>query len=175
MKSITQPVAYFLVYRIMKSIFLFFFLSSAFICAGQQIESFESFDDFEAKLSESNKTLVVNYWATWCAPCIKELVYFEELEEKYKDQDVEVILVSLDFKNQYDRRLIPFVEKRGLKSRVIHLADPKTNDWIDKVDPSWSGSIPATQIIRGNKKIFMERSFDDLASLEEVLHPFLDN
>jgi len=159
----------------MKSTFLFFLLGLSIIGSAQQIESFDSFDDFQSELSKSDKTLVVNYWATWCAPCIKELVYFEELDEKYKDQDVEVVLVSLDFKNQYDRRLVPFAEKRGLTARIIHLTDPKTNDWIEKVDPSWSGAIPATQIIRGEKKIFMERSFDDLASLEEVLLPFLDN
>ncbi len=154
---------------------LVFSLCLAVICSGQEIERYDSFDDFQSKLSESSKTLVVNYWATWCAPCIKELVYFEELHEKYKDQQVEVVLVSIDFKNQYDRRLVPFVEKRGLQARVIHLADPKTNDWIERVDPEWSGAIPATQIISGEKKIFVERSFEDLASLEEILHPFLEN
>ena len=55
------------------------------------------------------------------------------------------------------------------------MADPKTNDWIERVDPEWSGAIPATQIISGEKKIFVERSFEDLASLEEILHPFLEN
>ena len=159
----------------MRSLIVLFLLTYSILGTAQEIDRFESFDDFQANLSQSDKILVVNYWATWCAPCIKELVYFEELDEKYEDLNVEVVLVSLDFKNQYDKRLVPFVQKRGLKSRVIHLADPKTNDWIDKVDPDWSGSIPATQIISGDKKIFMERSFDDLESLVEVLEPFLDN
>lgn len=141
---------------------------------GQSIEIYESFDDYEAQLTpDEDKVYVVNYWATWCAPCVREMKYFEQLNEKYKSDNVEVVLVSIDFKNQYDSRLVPFVEKRDLQSRVIHMRDPKPNNWIDRVDPTWSGAIPATQIIKGDKKIFMERNFEDLHSLETVVQPFI--
>jgi len=142
----------------------------------QDVERYSQFDDYMSHLAtDDDKVYVVNYWATWCAPCIKELKYFEELGQKFKDQDVEVVLVSIDFENQYDKRLIPFIQKRGLTSRLIHMTDPNTNIWIDKVDPAWSGSIPATQIIKGKKKVFLEKSFEDLASLEKEITPFLNN
>lgn len=156
-------------------IFIILFLLTA-ILPGQSIEIFETFGEYEAHLTpDKDKTYVVNYWATWCGPCVKEMKYFEQLHETYKNSGVEVVLVSIDFKNQYEKRLVPFVKNRNLHSRVIHMRDPKTNDWIDKVDPSWSGALPATQIIRGDRKVFMERNFEDFASLEEVVSPFLDN
>ncbi|MDX1407529.1 MAG: TlpA disulfide reductase family protein, partial [Saprospiraceae bacterium] len=55
-----------------------------------------------------DKTLVINFWATWCVPCVKELPYFEKATDYYTDEDVEVILVSLDFSRQIDTRLKPF-------------------------------------------------------------------
>lgn len=119
-----------------------------------------NFNDFEVFLNQKDdKVYVINFWATWCAPCIKELPHFEAINESYKDQNVEVILVSLDFPNQYEKKLIPFVKKRQLKSRVIALNDTKMNDWIPKVSDAWSGAIPATIIYNKNMRKFYERTF----------------
>jgi thiol-disulfide isomerase/thioredoxin len=56
---------------------------------------------------------VVNFWATWCAPCIKELPYFEQLHENYKDKNVKVILVSLDFPKKAQSNLLSFIKERN--------------------------------------------------------------
>jgi thiol-disulfide isomerase/thioredoxin len=109
--------------------------------------------------SKSDKTLVVNFWATWCAPCIKELPYFELLNSKYTDKNVEVILVSLDFPKKYDSNLKPYIEKNQLKSKVVALNDPDSNSWIPKISEDWSGAIPATLIINKNRRQFYEQSF----------------
>ena len=136
----------------------------------KEVTLYETFDDFEQAILKSNddKIYVVNFWATWCAPCIKELPYFDELQTKYPDK-YEVILVSLDFKNQYESRVIPFVEKNNYNSRVVLMGDPKANDWIDRVDPSWSGAIPATYIYSGDTHIFAEREFHSVEEIEEQI------
>ena len=102
---------------------------------------------------------MVNFWATWCKPCIKELPDFEKINEQYASQKVKVILVSLDFPGQMESRLIPFVEKRQIKSEVILLDDPDANGWIPKVDQEWSGAIPATLLYNKRERKFYERSF----------------
>ena len=127
------------------------------------------FEGFQKVISgDDEKTYVVNFWATWCKPCIKELPAFEKLNATYKNEDVEVILVSLDFKDQLSTQLEPFIKKRGIASRVILMDDPKENEWLPKVSESWSGAIPATVIKKGNKQIFYEKSFT-YDELEEAL------
>ncbi len=113
----------------------------------------------------SESVQVVNFWATWCAPCIKELPYFEELN---KNKNIEVILVSLDFPKHKQKRLIPFVEKHKLQSRVVHLDDEDENYWINDISPTWSGAIPATLIYTQNRRGFYEQSFTKEELFQDV-------
>ena len=122
---------------------------------------------------DGSKTYVVNFWATWCAPCVKELPYFEELQENYPDA-VEVILVSLDFPHQYETKLKPFIQKHGLKSKVVVLDDPDMNTWIPKVNPQWDGAIPVTLIYNKSKRVFYSRTFT-YQELETELKTFFNN
>ena len=73
---------------------------------------------------------------------------------------VKVVLVSLDFPDKLESGVIPFVEKKGLQSKVVLLDAPNENEWIPKVSELWSGAIPATLIVKDGNKIFYERSFD---------------
>ena len=120
-----------------------------------------NFSEFEPYLHKQNDTIyVINFWATWCRPCVKELPYFEQINTKYKKQNVKVILVSLDFADESETKLIPFIKRKELKSEIIILDDPDANSWIDKVDSKWSGAIPATLVYKGNQRIFHEGSLN---------------
>lgn len=119
-----------------------------------------------------DKTYVVNFWATWCAPCVKELPAFEKLQADYKAQNVEVLLVSLDFPTQVQSHLIPFIKDKKLKSKVVLLDDPDQNTWIPKINEKWSGAIPATLIYNKDKRSFYEQSFH-FEQLEQEVHKFL--
>jgi len=118
------------------------------------------FNNFKSLLEiNDGKTRIINFWATWCKPCVTELPYFELINSKYPDEDVEVILVSLDIPTQVESKLIPFLKKQRIESSVILLDDPDADSWISKVNKRWSGSIPATIIYKGNSANFYERSF----------------
>lgn len=117
------------------------------------------YEGLEAYLEASEADVhVVNFWATWCKPCVKELPYFETIQKQYGDEDVKVILVSLDFPDQVER-LTHFIEKRNIQSEVVFLDDGDANSWIPKIDVSWSGAIPVTIIYNDEKRSFYERSF----------------
>lgn len=105
--------------------------------------------------NHSDTTYIVNFWATWCKPCVAELPEFERLNQAYGKGPVKVILVSLDFKEDLHKRLIPFLQKNTYSSEVILLDESNGNDFIDQICPQWSGSIPATIITSKNKQKFV--------------------
>jgi thiol-disulfide isomerase/thioredoxin len=122
---------------------------------------------------ENDTTYIINFWATWCAPCVKELPYLEQIANDYKDEKLKVILVNLDFPSHYETRLLPFIEQNQISSKVIMLDDPDANSWINKVDPSWSGSIPATLVYNKWKREFFEKEFSQ-SELEEIVKQYIN-
>ncbi|MDY0090432.1 MAG: TlpA disulfide reductase family protein [Flavobacteriaceae bacterium] len=133
---------------------------------GIALKSFD-FDRLEPYLNQKNDTVyVVNFWATWCVPCVEELPHFEKLNAEYKERDFKMLLVSLDFPKMAESRVIPFIKEKDLKAEVVLLNDPDANRWIEKVSKDWSGAIPATLIYKNNIREFYEKTFtdDELAS-----------
>ena len=120
-----------------------------------------------------NKTYIINFWATWCAPCVKELPYFEEITKEYWGEAVEVILVSLDFPRQYNSKLKPFIKDKQLQSEVIALNDTDMNNWIPQVDESWSGAIPAILKYNKNQRQIFEKSFS-IQELQMLIKQFIN-
>jgi thiol-disulfide isomerase/thioredoxin len=119
-----------------------------------------NFDAFQHMLHfDDDKTYIINFWATWCRPCIKELPFFEQIGEEYKDKNVEVILVSLDFPDRLETAVIPFINRHNLKSKVLILDDANQNRWIPLVSEKWSGAIPATLIYNKSERKFYEQAF----------------
>ncbi|ALD20825.1 TlpA disulfide reductase family protein [Hymenobacter sp. DG25A] len=129
--------------------------------------------ELQKLLNRQNDTIyVVNFWATWCAPCVKELPHFEQLNTTYAKQKVKVLLVSMDYASQLDKKVIPFVQKWALKSEVVLLNETDPNSWIDKVDPKWTGAIPFTLIYHKQKRATFEQEFTQ-AELTAQLQKFL--
>ncbi|MEM9258685.1 MAG: TlpA disulfide reductase family protein [Bacteroidota bacterium] len=128
---------------------------------------YTSFDEIAPLFEQQGAdTYVVNFWATWCQPCVEELPYFERLAE---ETDAKVIMVSLDFKRDVRTKLKQFVEQRKLKLPVVAFTDDDYNAWIDRVDPSWGGAIPVTLIYRGEDRRFHDTKFDSYEELKEAV------
>lgn len=105
------------------------------------------------RCSSKDTVYIVNFWATWCAPCVQELPVFNSLEKRYADKPVKVLLVSLDFKEDYPVKLGTFLQRKKVTPEVIWLTDTDPNVYIPKVDKAWEGSIPATVIVHTGSQV----------------------
>ena len=159
----------------LRTLLLFVLVGLLATAASAQNVAVVRFPALQQRLARpSDTTYVVNFWATWCAPCVKELPHFEQIRTAYAGQKVKVLLVSLDYASQLDKKIKPFVRQRGLQSEVLVLNEPDPNDWLAQVDTKWSGALPFTLIF--NNKTKQRATFErelTKAELTTALHKFL--
>lgn len=126
-------------------------------------------DDLEKRVKNStDTTYIVNFWATWCVPCIKELPDFDSITVVYAKEKVKVLLVSMDFKEDLSKKILPFIKNKKVRSEVVILDEINGNYFIPKVSDQWSGALPATWII--NNKAAINRFYE-----KKVTFDFLKN
>ena len=153
---------------------LFILLSGHIHAQDVQVVKIGTNELMELLNKQNDTTYVVNFWATWCSPCVKEIPYFQSLQDAYSDKKLQVILVSMDFPNQLEKRVNPFLAKSEISLPVYLMTDLDYDSWIERVDPSWSGAIPATLIYNGSDRIFFEQEFEKDALFGQ-LNTFIKN
>lgn len=153
----------------------FLFLSGPCVLRGQPYTVYDDFAQLESRMQSlsPNTTVVINFWATWCGPCVEELPCFDELVDKYAGPNFEVWMVSLDFKSKLEKQFLPFLEKKKLKGEVILLADQDADSWIPKVHQDWEGALPTTLILRNGRRKLHQEQFNNFGELESFVVEFL--
>ena len=131
-------------------------------------------DQLEHRFAEGrDTTYIVNFWATWCAPCVEELPYFEQFGRDYKNEPVKILLVSVDARSKLRTHVIPFMQKILLHNEVLLLNETDQQEYIDRISPDWSGSLPATLFVNKGKQLRRlqekEFSYDQLVAIYRSL------
>lgn len=120
-------------------------------------------DQLNDRISKGKDTVfVINFWATWCKPCKKELPYFIKLQNEYaqkQQEKLKMLLVSVDFKSVMDKRVIPYLKKIKKEDDLFLLDEKSEQDYIDRIDKNWSGALPATLFIKAGQRRFFETGF----------------
>jgi thiol-disulfide isomerase/thioredoxin len=153
-----------------KNILLFFliFLAGELVAQKTSVIKLDGLQSIIA--SKSDKIQIINFWATWCAPCVKELPLFEKLNSEGR-ADVKVTLVSMDLDlDPNPEKVYKFIERKKLKAEVVLLDEQNPNNWIDKIDKNWSGALPATIVInqRTGQRKFVEKELHQ-GDLEKLI------
>jgi thiol-disulfide isomerase/thioredoxin len=132
-------------------ILLFVFISK--LAVAQQARVIKMMQLEELLNYKNDTTYVINFWATWCKPCVNELPGFLAVESENKNNKVRFIFISLDFKRELDSRLNTFLKNKNMSSDVFLLDEPDYNKWINLVETTWEGNIPGTLIYNKTKNI----------------------
>ena len=132
-----------------------------------------TYAQLEQRVSNPDTVYIVNFWATWCEPCVKELPYFDQLQQKYKDAPLKVLLVSMDFKSKLNSAVIPFVKKHKMQAEVDFADRNNDQEFIDAVDKDWSGALPATLLVNTKKGI--RKLYEQTFSYKELNNIYQTN
>lgn len=120
---------------------------AATVSAGAQGVLRVKISDLEKTIRDSRTPLVVNFWATFCQPCIEELPHFVSAIEKHTKDSVRLLLVSLDLEDAYPDHIRKFAEKRKWDVPIVWLDETNADYFCPRIDSTWTGSIPATLFV----------------------------
>lgn len=122
--------------------------------------------DVVAMFNQPNDTVyVVNFWATFCKPCVGEIPHFISITQKYAAQKVKLLLVSLDLKEDYPQKIRAFAQRFHFNTNISWLNETNADIFCPMIDPKWSGAIPAT-IFVNNKKGYKKFYEDELNAVD---------
>lgn len=124
--------------------------------------------------AQEGKVRIVNFWATWCAPCVKEFPDFVKLQQDYAERGVEVTFVSVDLHpdEETERAVREFLDRMGVSGQTFIQID-NGEPFVEALAPEWGGTIPATLIFspNGTKAAYWEgaTTYEHLAEVVETI------
>ena len=139
-----------------------FFITSLF---GQEIKKIKV-TDLQKTIAESQTPLIINFWATFCKPCVEEIPYFQQLIKQHQSDSVRFLLVSLDLENFYPAKIKSFAIKHKFTAPIAWLDEYNADYFCPKVDSTWSGAIPASLFI--NNKSGYRKFYEEQLSKEKL-------
>ncbi len=145
--------------KFLKRILLLLLFTGVIAVKGQTIASWKVIK-LQDYISTSDSVLVINFWATFCKPCNEEIPYFQIIVNKYKDQKVKLMLVSLDLKSEFPDKIKAFAAKNNYTNQIVWLNETNADYFCPKVDKAWMGGIPSTLFVNpttGYRKFFEQQ------------------
>ncbi len=134
-----------------KRILLLFTLTAFCIVANSQTIAKWKIEEVVNSFSAKNDTVyIVSFWATFCKPCNEEIPDFIRIVDKYKNQKIKLLLVSLDLPSYVAVKLPAFIKKNNYKTNHVWLNETDADRFCPMIDTKWSGAIPATIIVNNN-------------------------
>jgi thiol-disulfide isomerase/thioredoxin len=110
--------------------------------------------------------MIINFWATFCKPCIAEIPYFQEEVKKHQKDSLQLLLVSLDLREYYPGKIKNFAVKMQFKAPIVWLNETNADYFCPKIDSAWSGAIPSTLFV--NNKTGYRKFFEEQLSREKL-------
>ncbi len=126
---------------------------AALASAGEMLTSADPAEFRAALDARKERVVLVNFWATWCRPCLKELPELLILEKKYATQGFELLAVSLDEPADRETIVRPFLAKWFPELRSLMRRSPDMDSMVSVVDPAWNEVLPTSYVLDGSGRV----------------------
>jgi thiol-disulfide isomerase/thioredoxin len=132
-------------------------------------------DVMELVAGQKGKIVLLNFWATWCPPCVREFPELVEVEKAYRDRGVTVISVSADSPDKVEKELLPFLEKHRPEFEVYIRKAGDSVTFTRVIDPDWKGTLPSTFFYDRRGKPYVKR-YSEMTrpEMEKILEALLE-
>lgn len=128
----------------------------------------------QAIAARRGQVVVVNFWATWCGPCVAELPALAALSRKYQGHGLTVIGISMDTPNLLHSRVEPLLAQKGVMYPVYLARTPDPETLIRAFGGGWQGDLPQTFIYdRQGHRVKALGQPHTLPELEALVRPYL--
>ncbi|MCK9410338.1 MAG: TlpA disulfide reductase family protein [Bacteriovoracaceae bacterium] len=150
----------------------FIFFATVFTSA-QSVQTINQ-KGLDSLIAQRNGTiLLLNVWATWCIPCKEEFPDLVKLSKEFGGSKVAFAAISVDFPDEIDSKVTPFVKKMKTPFPVFVADFPSQDAFINSFDKEWGGAVPATFIYDKNgvqqKYLLGKQRYDQLKkAIEDV-------
>lgn len=112
--------------------------------------------------NRNGKLLFINFWATWCVPCVEEFPDLVKIYDKHKDSDFEFLSVSVNLPSEIETKVKPFLIEQNANFPVVVVEEKRSEEVINLINPEWNGAVPVTVIYNedGNRAEFIADAKD---------------
>ncbi|HEY6400431.1 MAG TPA: TlpA disulfide reductase family protein [Blastocatellia bacterium] len=114
--------------------------------AGPKIGTLKPADFGKFKDSAKGKVLVLNFWATWCGPCVAEFPELVAIDAKYRDKGVKFVGITADDAEDVQPKVIPFIKKHQVKFDIVQQNLEDSEELMNQITKDWNGVIPVTVV-----------------------------
>jgi thiol-disulfide isomerase/thioredoxin len=123
---------------------------------------------------QSDSTIVITFWASWCMSCRLELPYFEQLRKEFSTKKLKIVLATIDLSSHIESKVKPFLIQNRIQSEVIAFQDKVPPiKLFPLICPNWSGSIPLTVVMNKTDGTYFETTFESYEKLKQSILPYL--
>jgi thiol-disulfide isomerase/thioredoxin len=110
----------------------------------------------ESAKNDEAKLRLVNFWATWCGPCVVEFPELMTIHRMYRQRDFELVTVAAHYPDE-QADVLKFLQKQQASNRNLIFGDTDKHKLIEAFDPEWTGALPFTLLIDPSGEVLYRR------------------
>lgn len=123
--------------------------------------------------NNSEKLRLINFWATWCSPCVSEFPELIRINRNFRKRAFEMVTISLDTPEK-SNVVLKFLKQNYASTKNYQFNSDDKYDLIDVVDKDWPGSLPYTIIVKpGGEILYKKLGTIDPLEVRKVIVEYL--